>query len=86
MLEFTVNKYITLKLENGTTNIYIKGELFRQCKFLLLFFTEENLLRSEEIESIDETLEYLDFSLNPDVEWIERKKQEIINGISHNQT
>ena len=35
-MEFKINKYITLKLENCKTNIYVEGELFNQCKFLLL--------------------------------------------------
>ena len=30
--EIEIGEYITLKLENGKTNIYIKGRLFRQCK------------------------------------------------------
>ncbi len=43
MKEFNVNEYITLKLEDGRTNIYIKGELFRQCKFLLLNIPVEEI-------------------------------------------
>jgi hypothetical protein len=36
MLEFKVNDYITLKLENKKTEIYIKDKKFIQCKFLLV--------------------------------------------------
>ena len=38
MEEFKVNKYITLKLEDGITNIYIKDDdyPFLQCKYLLM--------------------------------------------------
>jgi len=60
---FTISKYITLKLENGITNIYIKGVLFRQCKYLLLnvpLYYEQNV---EKIDSIDEAAEVLDHSL-----------------------
>ena len=31
-----LNKYLTLKLENGKTVIYVNGVLFRQCKYLIL--------------------------------------------------
>lgn len=57
--EFKVNDYILLKLENGKTNIYIKGTLFNQSKFLMLtnpiFYTEE----LKEVESIDEVAKKL---------------------------
>ncbi|MHA1194460.1 MAG: hypothetical protein ACTSP9_19625 [Promethearchaeota archaeon] len=36
MTKFKVNEYLTLKLEEGKTNIYIKNEAFRQCKQLKL--------------------------------------------------
>ena len=35
-LEFKVNKYLTLKLEEGNTILYTKGEKFIQCRHLLL--------------------------------------------------
>lgn len=57
--EFKVNDYITLRLEGGTTNIYIKGELFQQCKFLLLNIPVEEISSFDEIESIDEAAEKL---------------------------
>lgn len=36
MKKFRVNEYITLKLENSKTNIYVKDRNFIHCKFLLL--------------------------------------------------
>jgi len=36
MTEFKVNEYLTLKLDEGKTNIYIKNEVFTQCKHLKL--------------------------------------------------
>lgn len=36
MQEFKVNDYITLKLENNTTVIYVDNKRFNQCKFLLM--------------------------------------------------
>ncbi|KKM77800.1 hypothetical protein LCGC14_1366340, partial [marine sediment metagenome] len=35
-LEQKINDFITLKLENAKTNIYVNEERFNQCKFLLL--------------------------------------------------
>lgn len=63
MREFKVNEYITLKLESGKTNIYIKGELFRQCKYLLLEIPINEVTSFDEIESIDEASERLGHSL-----------------------
>ncbi len=62
-----VDDYITLKYENGGVRIYVLGEEFIQCKFLLLNFTDENLRNSKVIESIDEAAELLDHSMENDV-------------------
>ncbi len=66
MKEFKVNEYITLKLEDGETNIYIKGDdyPFLQCKYLLVRKTVNELKDFlEGIETIDELAEHLDHSL-----------------------
>ena len=64
MKEFKVNDYITLRLEeDGKTNIYIKNQLFRQCKYLLLDIPIEEITSLDEIKSIDEAAEKLDHSL-----------------------
>jgi len=63
MKQFKVNNFFTLKLEDGKTNIYIKGELFQQCKFLLLNIPVEKISSFDEINSIDEVEERLDKSL-----------------------
>lgn len=81
MKEFTINKLITLKLEHSKTNIYIEGELFRQCKFLLLSIPIEDTTFLENINSIDEASERLNFSLSPDVSSIEPKLKESIKDI-----
>ncbi|MHA1343572.1 MAG: hypothetical protein ACTSQG_06280, partial [Promethearchaeota archaeon] len=65
MREFKVNKYITLKLEGEETVIYITGERFIQCKFLLLNIPIKKLSSFDEIESIDEATDKLDHSLEP---------------------
>lgn len=63
MQEFEVNDYLKVKLENGETNIYVKDQLFRQCKFLLLDIPVDKISSFEEIESIDEATERLDRTL-----------------------
>ena len=70
MCEFKVNKYITMKLEDKKTNIYINNEKFHQCKFLLLNIPVEKISTFDEIESIDEAAEKLDRSLEEQEEWI----------------
>jgi Leucine-rich repeat (LRR) protein len=61
--QFKVNEYITLKLVNNQTNIYINNQLFQQCKYLLLNIPVEEITTLEEIKSIDEAAEKLDHSL-----------------------
>lgn len=63
MNEFKVNEYITLRLEDKKSNIYIKGELFQQCKFLLINIPVEVIGSFTEIKSIDDAAELLDPSL-----------------------
>lgn len=41
--EFQINQYILLKLKKGTTNIYINGEKFIQCKYLLTTIENEDI-------------------------------------------
>jgi len=65
MQEFKVNEYITLKLENNQTIIYVNGQRFDQCKFLLLNIPIDEIRSFDEIESIDEAEEELDHLLEP---------------------
>ena len=62
--EFVVNDYITLRLENNQTNIYIDGKLFRQCKHLLFNIPSENLENYDEINSIDDAEVYGEIANN----------------------
>lgn len=59
MKEFKVNEYITLKLKRGKTNIYVNGEHFNQCKFLMLNIPLKEVEKFDEIESIDEAADIL---------------------------
>jgi len=61
--KFKINKFLTLKLEGGKTNVYINDELFHQCRILLLNIPVSDVSRFDEIESIDEAAEKLDWSL-----------------------
>lgn len=63
MKEFQVNDYLTLKLEEHKTVIYVAGERFRQCKYLLIDIPVEEIESYAEIKSIDEAVEKLDHSL-----------------------
>ncbi|TFF97630.1 MAG: leucine-rich repeat domain-containing protein [Promethearchaeota archaeon] len=63
MNEFKVNEYITLKLEYGKTYIYVKGEEFMTCKYLLFNIDDENKKKYDKIKSIDEAAELLDKSM-----------------------
>lgn len=63
MKEFEINTYMKLKLEEDTTIIYIAGEKFKQCKFLLIDIPINKLESFEEIDSVDEVAEQLDDSL-----------------------
>ncbi|HDZ17752.1 hypothetical protein LCGC14_0903840 [marine sediment metagenome] len=67
--EFIINDYLSLKLEDGKTVIYVSGKQFRQCKFLLLDIpiTDDGVkeFSLDDIDSIDEAAEKLNKSLEP---------------------
>ncbi len=66
--EFYINNFITLKLEDNKSKIYINGILFRQCKHLLLINPQEQSNQTQ-IKSIDEAASLLchdlDYNLEP---------------------
>jgi len=49
-----INQYITLKLENRKTQIYVKDKLFLQCIQLVLNISKKDVPIYDEINSIDE--------------------------------
>ena len=59
MQKFKINKYLDLRLEHTRTNIYVNNELFRQCKYILLNISVENLDITDEIKSVDDAVEIL---------------------------
>jgi len=52
--EFRINNYLTLKIEGARTVIYVVGDRFRHCKFLLLSIPINKMKPLEDLESIDE--------------------------------
>ncbi|MFW9973632.1 MAG: hypothetical protein ACFFDF_25860 [Candidatus Odinarchaeota archaeon] len=67
MKEFKINEHLTLKLEEGKTNIYVNGTLFHQCKFLLINTPIKEIDNLNDIKSIDDAAELLDLSLGNDI-------------------
>ncbi|HDZ17580.1 hypothetical protein LCGC14_1270070 [marine sediment metagenome] len=63
MKEFKISDFLTVRLEEGATNIYVKEERFIQCKYLLINFLPDEYQGLEAIDSIDEAVEKLDHSL-----------------------
>ncbi|MFX1569007.1 MAG: hypothetical protein ACFFCV_11650 [Promethearchaeota archaeon] len=59
MLTYTINEFLSLRLENGRTNIYVNGERFNQCMYLLLNIPVSKVEQYNEINSIDEAAETL---------------------------
>jgi len=61
---FKINEYITLKLENDDTHIYVNDKIFLQCKYLLINIYPEQLKENNKIiKSVDDVAELLDHSL-----------------------
>lgn len=54
MKTFKINDFLTLKLEYGFTNIYVKNTLFTQCKYLILQKKLNEIDDLLKIRSIDE--------------------------------
>ncbi len=60
---FKINAYLTLKLEDGRTNIYVRDKLFQQCKYILLNIPTDRIQSFNDIKSIDDAAERLDRSM-----------------------
>ena len=58
-----ISPYLTLKLVNGKTEIFIKGRKFKTCKYLLINISSENVDQINKFDSIDEVSQNLDRSL-----------------------
>ena len=75
MLEFKINKLITLKLEDNKTNIYVNSKLFRVCKAVILNISGEEISQLIDIKDIDEVIDKYyevdnyDVKIAPEVEF-----------------
>ena len=59
MKKFQINKFITLKLEEGNTNIYLNNNLFLQCKQLLMNLNENEIKSYNKLKSINDEIDQL---------------------------
>ena len=59
MNEFKINDFLTLRLEENTINIYVKGEFFEQCKFLMVNIPTKRTKKNDEIDSMNEVANLL---------------------------
>ncbi len=64
MNDFIINDFIYITLEEGKTNIYVEGELFKQCKFLMTNVPIPEIKKLDEIDSIDEVTKMLGWTLD----------------------
>ena len=55
--EFQINQFLSLRLENQKTNIYIEGKRFGSCKYLLLNLHKDDIIEFSQIKSINEAME-----------------------------
>ncbi|MFX1427340.1 MAG: hypothetical protein ACFFBE_12870, partial [Promethearchaeota archaeon] len=53
-IEKKINDYITLKMVNGKTFIYVNGKRFLQCIRLILNIPKDDVHLYDEVNSIDE--------------------------------
>lgn len=56
MQTYVVNEFISLRLENGLSQIYVMGELFKHCKYLLISLPAEEFDEFEGYDSMDEII------------------------------
>ncbi|MBD3216462.1 MAG: hypothetical protein GF311_27865 [Candidatus Lokiarchaeota archaeon] len=59
--ECHINEFITLRLEDGQTELYLNGEKFRQCKYLFIVNPEKSV--GADVNSIDEAAEMFENTL-----------------------
>jgi len=67
--EYKINDFITLKLEQSNTVIYVKNEKFLQCKYLLIEIPKDRIRDFNDFMSIDDVSEKLDHSLEYDIKF-----------------
>ncbi|HDZ19181.1 MAG TPA: hypothetical protein ENH75_12850 [archaeon] len=68
--EFKINEFLSLVLKWDKTLIYVNGNKFRQCKYVLLNIPVNDIDQYAFINSIDEVIDNLDHSLEEYTELI----------------
>ncbi len=63
-LEFNVNDFLKLRLEDSKTFIYVGGEKFRSCQIVILSVPPTSLYPLKEFESMDEILNFYEENVN----------------------
>lgn len=53
MKEFKINRYLSLKLEENKTVIYVANQRFQSCRYLLLNIERDDIRRYDDFKSID---------------------------------
>jgi hypothetical protein len=71
MKEFHINQFLSVRLQQDETIIYVAREPFRQCKFLLLNIPISEMSTFDEIESIDEAAEKMNEKAEREIQKIE---------------
>jgi len=71
MKEFSINKYLSVRLEKRETRLYICGQPFIICKFLLLNIPTTQVKNFDTIDSIDEAAEKVDNAVEEEMREIE---------------
>jgi len=65
---FKINDSLELKLEEGKTNIYVDGNKFTHCKYLLINIPKDKIEDYDEFNSIDEIKGFLDNGMEKEPE------------------
>lgn len=55
--EFQINKYLSLRSQNERADIYVNGEYFRSCTYLILNIEGGRIRDYDHVKSIDELME-----------------------------
>lgn len=64
MSDFKINDFLTLKFRYPSTEIYISGKYFMQCKRLVLNIPKSELKQYNGVESIDEAAEIYEHTIH----------------------
>jgi len=58
MKEFKINRYLSLKLEENKTVIYVANKRFQSCRYLLLNIERKDIRRYDDFKSIDAAVKF----------------------------